>query len=71
MKEITANNTDLGRAFDTWVSSFYISYRGVLLERSGKGYKCMGIFCLTLQDVDTVLNSGRSALGNSINRTKQ
>lgn len=64
------NNTDLGAAFDKWTQENFFSYRGVLLERSGLGYKCMGIFCLSLQDVDRVINSGREALGNSIRKTK-
>lgn len=59
---------DLGLAFDRWIKEVYIPYRGVLLERVKGGYKCMGIFCLNLKDVDRVLNSGRSALQNSINK---
>lgn len=71
MKEIKTNNTDLGAAFDKWTEETFLPYRGCLLERSGKGYMCMGIFCLTLSDVDRVLNSGRAALSNSINRLKK
>lgn len=64
-------NTDLGAAFDTWVSDSFKSYRGVLLERVSGGYFCMGIFCLNVRDVDRVLDSGRAALGNSIARGKE
>jgi hypothetical protein len=62
------NNLDLGAAFDKWKDESFIPYRGVLLEKSGSGYKCMGIFCLSMRDVDRVLESGRSALQKSVNR---
>lgn len=62
------NNTDLGNAFDAWIDTNFENYRGVLLEKVKGGYKCMGIFCLNLQDVDRVLNAGRSAISNSINK---
>ena len=62
-------NFDLGSAFDKWVDQSFFNYRGVLIERLNSGYKCMGIFCLNMKDVDRVLDSGRSDLGNSIKKS--
>jgi hypothetical protein len=62
---------DIGKAFDTWIDATFVSYRGVLLEKVCGKWLCMGILCMNMEDVDRVLNSGRSALGNSIKPHKQ
>lgn len=60
---------DLGEAFDTWKEETFIPYRGVLLEKLPNGFKCMGLFCLNMLDVDRVLDSCRSSLANSIKKS--
>lgn len=64
------NDTDLGRAFGKLIADNFFNHRGVLVERLHKGFKCCGVFCATMDDVDRVLTTGRVGLGNSINRLK-
>lgn len=64
------NDFDFGKAFETWIDETFISYRGVLLKKLPNGFECMGILCLNRYDVDRVLDSRASKLGNSINRLK-
>ena len=61
---------DLGKSFQKFVNGFFMPYRGVILERKGGGYVCLGIFCATKEKVDQVIDDHMKKLTSSLNRIK-
>lgn len=56
-------------SFSKLVSENFIKYKGILVEKSGKGFTRKGIYYPTIAALDIAIDISVTALTNSLNKT--